>query len=410
MNLPASVLLAKLGPVPEAVTVSEPLVPGITATVIGLIASGVCVALLLLALGYAFYFLQTLPWRRRERAALLLDVMESGLSGGQALEPSLIAASATRDRLLPVRVHLLAAHLESGLPMAEALRQTPRLLPPAVQRLFELGTRHGILPRLLPACRTALDEPPQPRWVAAQQVALSLVLTALQCAGVLGLLRVAVLPKFLQIQADLTGDPSPSLSMETWVIAAGRISMANLVVCGVLAFWLFARIGGPRFLGLAWLRESYVVDALLRRVPWRRDRMRRDFAAALASLLDAGVPEAEAVREAGEIPGSPWYQEGAARAVQCLSRGVALPEAIREVDDAGELRWRLTNARHGRVGFRAAIQGWLDGLDARAHAQEFTAAQGLFCAGLLIQAVAVGLAAAGFFGSLVQIIEGGVQW
>ncbi|MBN8246987.1 MAG: type II secretion system F family protein [Verrucomicrobia bacterium] len=400
--------MANRTPDAEGLALAGLFFPGVATTLVWLASSGLAVGLLLLALGYAFYFLQTLPWRRRERAALLMDIMESGLSGGQALEQSLIAASATRDRMLPVRAHLLAAHLESGLPMAEALRQTPWLLPPAVQRLFELGTRHGILPRLLPACRTALDEPPQPRWVAAQQVALSLLLTALQCAGVLGLLRVVVLPKFLQIQADLTGDQF--LTMETWVIAADRISMANLVVCGVLAFWLFARIGGPRFLGLAWLRESYAVDALLRRVPWRRDRMRRDFAAALASLLDAGVPEAEALREAGGVPGSPWYQEGAARAAQCLSRGVALPEAIREVDDAGELRWRLTNARHGRTGFRAAIQGWLDGLDARAHAQEFTAAQGLFCAGLLIQAVAVGLAAAGFFGSLVQIIEGGVQW
>lgn len=408
MNPLVPFLLARLGSDFDSAPLAYSEFSGMAAAVLRLVAVGFGTATVLLALSYAFYFLQTLPWRRRERAAILMDVMESGVSDGGSLEQRLIDASATRDRLLPVRAHLLAAHLESGLPMREALAKTPRLLPPPVQRLFELGVRYGILARLLPACRTALNEPPRPGWIVAQQVALSLLFAALQCAFILGFLRIAVLPKFRQILADLSGGDLPF--GEAMISAAGWISAGNFAVCGLLALWMFARVGGPRLLGTPLLRNSRIFDAFLRLVPWRRARMRRDFAAALASLLDAGVPEREAVREAGEIPGSPWYRDGATRAVHCLAHGVPLMNAVREVDDAGQLRWRLTNARHGRAGFRASLQGWLDGLDARAHAQEFAAAQGLFTIGLLVQGLAVGLAVAGFFGALIRIIDATLQW
>lgn len=401
-------LLAKLGSDFDSVPVADYRFTETAAAVLRMTAAGFATAVILLSFGYAFYFLQTLPWRRRERAAILMDVMESGTAAGGPLEQRLIDASATRDRLLPVRAHLLAAHLESGLPMAEALAKTPRLLPPPVQRLFELGIRHGILARLLPACRTALNEPPQSGWIIAQQVALSLLLAAVQCAAILGLLRVVILPKFRQILADLSGGDSPL--NETLISTAGWVSAANFAVCGLLALWMFARVGGPRLLGTPLLRNSRFFDALLRLVPWRRARMRRDFAAALAALLDAGVPEREAIADAGQVTGSPWYRDGATRAVHCLAHGVPLMDAVREVDDAGELRWRLANARHGRAGFRASLQGWLDGLDARAHAQEFAAAQGLFTIGLLVQGLAVGLAVAGFFGALIRIIDATLQW
>ncbi|MBL9172457.1 MAG: type II secretion system F family protein [Verrucomicrobiales bacterium] len=408
MNPFTPILLAKLGSDLDSIPVVDSEFAFLAARLLRISAAGFGTAILLLSLAYAFYFLQTLPWRRRERAAILMDLMESGVSAGGPLEQHLIAASATRDRLLPVRAHLLAAHLESGITFAEALARTPRLLPPPVQRLFELGSRHGILARLLPACRTALNEPPQSGWIVAQQVALSLLLAALQCAAILGLLRIAVLPKFRQILADLSGGTSPL--NETLISAAGWISAANFAVCGLLALWMFARIGGPRVFGMSLLRNSRMFDSLVRIVPWRRTRMRRDFAAALASLLDAGVPEREALIEAGQIPGSPWYRDGTARALHCLAHGVSLTNAVREVDDAGELRWRLANARHGRTGFRASLQGWLDGLDTRAHAQEFAAAQGLFTFGLLVQGLAVGLAVAGFFGALIHIIDATLLW
>lgn len=398
-------LLARLGAIDDPSTILARY--RLSDLVAGLLAV-LAVAALLIAVGYAFYFLQTLPWRRRERAVLLLDLLDSGLACGQTVEQTVIAASRTRDGLLPVRLHLLAAHLESGRSLADALDLCPRLLPPSVSALLQLGARHGVLPRVLPACRMALDAPPETRMMVAQQIALVLVLSTMQCVSVLGILIVAVLPKFRQIMADMTGTESARLV--TTMSAAGWIAALNLVLGALIAGWWFARIGGPR----AWVGRiglvSAFADHLLRMVPWRRTRMRRDVAAALAVLLDAGIPEAVAVREAAMVTGSRWFQNRAMEAAEAMAKGVPLIRAVTRLDDAGELGWRLTNARHGRTGFLAALRGWIDGLDARAHSQELTAAQVFVTAGLLLQGLAVGLVVTGMFGALVQITEGAVNW
>lgn len=376
--------------------------------VLRLTALALSAAVILLALGYVFYFLQTLPWRRRERAVGLLDLMEAGLRTGASAEQTVIAVCGTRDATLPVRLHLLAAHLESGLSLADSLARTPRLLPPAVQSLLELGVRHGVLARVLPACRTALDEPPQPRAVAVQIIAFYFILSAFQCLSVLGLLRVAVLPKFRVILEDMVGMDSSRLG--TLMSAAAVVGVVNLVVGGVFALWLFARMGGPRVLEGKWVRGSALLDRLLLMVPWRRARMRRDFASALAVLLDCGIPESVAVQEAAQATGSRWFRDRADDVSRALSRGVPLTEALAPLEDAGELRWRMTNARHGRSGFQGALRGWLEALDARAHAQEHSAAQGFVTVGLLIQGLAVGLAVTGIFSALVHLTEGAVNW
>lgn len=378
---------------------------GMTLSMTALIV-GMCA--LLVGLGYGFYFLQTLPWRRRERAVVLLDLLEMGLKDGQSPEQTLMAVSGTRDRTLPVRLHLLAAHLGSGLPLADALARSPRLLPSAVQTLFELGTRHGVLPRLLPACRIALDEPPTPRVVAVQQIALFWVMSVAQCVVILGFLLTVVAPRLTAILTDMDGLKTDRL--QPLLMAAGWVSAATVVLGGVLAWWLFARIGGPRLLEGTAARRWMVCDRLLWMVPWRRARMRRDFTAALAALLDAGVAESVAVREAALVTGSRVFQIRADHVTAALSRGVALGDALTVLDDAGELRWRLTNARHGRTGFLASLQGWLASLDTRAHLQEHTAAQGFVTLGILVQGLAVGLVVTALFSALVQLTEGAVNW
>jgi len=64
----------------------------------------------------------------------------------------------------------------------------------------------------------------------------------------------------------------------------------------------------------------------------------------LAALLDGQVPEIEAVRFAGESTANAVFRRRAAKVCSLLNQGIKLPEAIRVMDDAGELRWRLANA------------------------------------------------------------------
>src|SRR5262245_31597317 len=84
------------------------------------------------AVGCAAFALCSVQMRRRERAALWLDLAEAGLKEGMPPEQTMMRAAACRDRSLGVRFHLAAAHLEQGCTLSEALGHVPRLLPPQI--------------------------------------------------------------------------------------------------------------------------------------------------------------------------------------------------------------------------------------------------------------------------------------
>src|SRR2546423_11717970 len=114
----------------------------------GLVALALCFLLyvaagLLPLLGavYLIYFLLTLPMRRNERARVFLDLLELGLKNGHTPEAAILGAAASRDRSLGVRFHLLAAHLEKGLPLHAALERVPRLVPPQLKAMLQTGGR-----------------------------------------------------------------------------------------------------------------------------------------------------------------------------------------------------------------------------------------------------------------------------
>src|SRR4030081_862739 len=131
----------------------------------GIVALALCFLLYVLAgllplLGavYLIYFLLTLPMRRNERARIFLDLLELGLRNGRSPEAAITAVAASRDRSLGVRFHLLAAHLEKGLGLHDALERVPRLVPPEVKAMLQTGERIGDLSKVLPACRQFLND------------------------------------------------------------------------------------------------------------------------------------------------------------------------------------------------------------------------------------------------------------
>jgi Flp pilus assembly protein TadB len=67
------------------------------------------------------HYLLSLPMRRRDRALFFLDLMETVLQRGQPLEPAILAAAENRDRAIGVRFYLVAAHIEGGARLGEAL-------------------------------------------------------------------------------------------------------------------------------------------------------------------------------------------------------------------------------------------------------------------------------------------------
>lgn len=363
------------------------------------------------ALIYLVYLLITLPMRRNERAKLFIDLLELGLKENQTPESVIISAASSNDNSLTVRFHLLAAHLQKGTRLSTALDKVPRFLPPQIVGMLTAGERIGSVAKVLPACRRIIgDSVSQVRGALNYILILGLVVSPAAIVIPI-MLNVMVIPKFKEVFSGmLEGSQLPAF---TQLVLGASHDMLLVQGAVILATWflLFAYIGGPRV--HRWF-DSLVLrgvpDWIHFHLPWRRKRLQRDFSAMLAILLDAQVPESDAVALAAEsVANSVIYRRSEIIRAE-LARGVKLPEAIRAIDDAGELRWRMANAlRRGR-GFLNALNGWHEALDSKAFQQEQAAAQITTAALVIFNGIIVAAIVIGLFIPLIALINSAALW
>ena len=400
------------------------------AVVVGSMIEGTVVLLIfLLALllvycaFYGLHYVLSLPFRRRERARMLLELLEASLDHGHSVEQSIIRLSKSRERSFGVRFHLLAAHLEQGLPLLAALEKVPRMLPPTVLAMLRVGAATGDLRRVLPSCRTHLRDA-VPRVQKAQNYLVALVLAILPAQLLLyWMVRVVVFPKFREIFNDMLGSvPTTSWAIVELLDTAWPVFMAVVGVpmfIGLVLYilgprpaywieWLAPKFGPPIARRLEWL--ATLADRGMLVLPWQRRRVERDFSAMLALLLDAGVPEEKAVLMAGESVANRAFLDRARRVVEQLQRGVKLPEALQFMDDAGELRWRMANAARATGRFRESLAGWLDTLDAKAFGQEQAVAHVLTSACVVVNGCLLGLFTVSIFQCFIELIDVAGAW
>jgi type II secretory pathway component PulF len=358
---------------------------------------------------FAAYFLVSLPLRRQERARFFLELLETALNRGGALEQQLISMSESRDRAPGVRFHLLAAHLANGLRLGAALDRVPRLVLPRIAAMLKAGERLGDLRKVLPACRQLTRDAISQTRSGVHYLCVVVFIVTPVVMLILASVITVVVPKFREVFAGMTET--------TWPLFDALVASRNVILAGescVIAGTLLAvffYVGGPRAVG--WTQRATTIplaDWFAWHVPWKRKRMQRDFAMMLSILLDSGVPEPDAVKLAADCTANKVFARRAGRVVGQLAVGVKLTEAVAALDDAGEFRWRLTNARPARGGFLAALTGWCEALDAKAFQQEQAAAQ-LATSGLvLFNGAIVAFIAIACFGALVQIVKEGVLW
>ena len=359
---------------------------------------------------YLAYFLLTLPLRRSERGRFFLDLLEMGLKEGRTPETAFITAAASRDPSLGARFYLLAAYLEQGLSLSQALERVPRLLPPQVRAMLKTGERVGDVSRVLPACRQLLkDGISQVRGAINYVVLLALAVTPFAVA-VPVVLRVKVLPSYEAVFHEmLQGGNLPPF---TRVVFAGNnfITAIQLTLLGFLWLALLLYVGGPRLRGWVGLILPGLPDWLDCALPWRRKRLQRNFSTMLALLLDAEVPEAEALALAGESTGNTIMAHRAGVLRARLSEGVKLPDALAQMDDARELSWRLSNALRSGRGFFRALAGWHESLDAKAFQLEQAWAQVATTVLVLVNGCVVASVVIAVFLVLIQLIDQAVLW
>jgi len=353
---------------------------------------------------YLVHFLFSLPLRRTERARLFLDLLEGALKRGQSVEEMILSVTQSRDRSVGVRFHLMAAHIESGLSFAAALEKVPRFLPPQITAMFRAGEKLGDLEKVMPASREILRD--RPAGVRSAMHYLILVILFFSPVFVLVVMLTAtfVIPKFKDVAAGMGIKLWPETSF-VFGHTGGLIGfeiMISLAMFGVVLLY----VGGPQLARWFQFRSVPVVDWMTWQIPWKQKRLQRTFSAMLAALLDGDVPEAEAVRLAGDCTANEIARRRAHRVIAALESGAKLDDAIRAFDDAGEFHWRLTNATQTRGGFMNALRGWHEALDAKAFQQEETTAHVVTTGVVILNGVLVALIATGMFGILVAVLKG----
>jgi len=367
----------------------------------------VCYALFFLlpigCLAVVLHKIFSLPLRRRERARFFLDLLETVLERGQSPEIAILSAAESRDPAPGVRFYLVAAHIEGGLPLGEALEKVPRFLPPQIAAMLRAGEKLGDLNRVLPACHEVLRDPPAAVRSAMHYLVAVLLAFSPVAIFVMSFLTAVIFPKFREVIAGM-GTPPPAfarlvLSQTGWLVGF------EAVLFGLLSLATFIYIGGPGF--IRWFQNPNwpLVDWLKWRIPWKQKQLQRTFSAMLAVLLDGGVPEAEAVRLAGQCTANEIGRRRARLVLAAMQRGIKLDDAVRAFDDHGEFHWRLANAIHARGGFLAALRGWHEALDAKAFQQEEAAAHVVTSSLVVLNGVLVALVAATVFGTLILMVK-----
>jgi type II secretory pathway component PulF len=376
---------------------------------LSLLLHGVLFVLPVIVLSYLAYYLLSLPARRQEQARMFLHLLETCLRDGRPVEQTLVAMANAQDRSPGLRFHLAAAFLEEGQPLAAALEKS-RLVPPAVAATLAAGERIGDVQKVLPACRLQLQDARSGMRAAMNHFLVLVLGFAPLALWLIWLLAVFVMPKMSELVQGMTeGEGSRfwiqflSIAMR-WGVVVETGFVAVLFCTGLL---YLCGPGLPK--GLRRLAAP-MADRIAWRVPWKRRRMQRNFAGLLAVLLDCGMAEPEALRLAGAASSNLLFQRRTEQAVLRLAAGEPLARAVSALDNAGEFRWRLANAAHGRAGFVPALRGWLHALDARAFQQEQAAAHLLTTGLVLVNGLTVGCICAGLFGSLVYLIDFCASW
>lgn len=336
---------------------------------------------------------------RRARTLLVLGLLEHLVRAGRPIETGLGEVGQTGDRGLGRQLGRLSYWLRCGVPLQTALERERRLLPPEVQAVLRAGLQLGDLPRVLPVCRHLLDRP-------RSRLLGSMMYVAWVAFGLAPLVSAWILVTGRYIVDhwnQLTGEFGIAQLDYGWWLRWGWLLTAVWLALGVIMLGLI--LGGPWIRG--WMQPARWPwwDAILWRLPWHRKRVLRTFSLVLGTLLDAGMPEAQAVRTAAECTADGMVRLRAVAVEKALAQGQPLPAALRKLEDREELCWRLTNAARTREGFTAALRGWQETLAAQAAAQEQAAVQLALTGLILVSGVWVAGNAWMLFGALVRLVE-----
>ena len=348
------------------------------------------------------YFTLRAPLRRQGQACLFLDLLESGIREGHSPEQIVVEIADSGDHTLGRRFQKLAEYLRDGLRLGEALARVPGFLPSRVVAMLQTGEHANTFPAILAACRKTLTTGASRSLKLVNYIIILFVVLSPPALVTPSFIALVILPRFREIAEDFGATFPPVFGFfyeHRFLVIRAQVVML-LMVCVVCAMY------GRRTWLLRWLDPIVkpIADRLIWKLPWRRKQLLRDFSAMLAILLDAHLPESNAVLLAASSTDNDVFIQRGDAILRKLQQGTPLTDAMAVLDDGGEFRWRLTNAIHGQNGFQAALAGWHEALDAKAFQQEQAVSQIVSTVLVILNGAFVGLVAVGVFQVLTSIV------
>ena len=232
-----------------------------------------------LVLATIAYGLLVLPLRKQERARVFLDLLETGFADGHSAETTIMEFARLRDQKLGPRFFLLAAQLETGLRLSQALQKVPGFLPPQLVAMFAVGEQIGDTRKVLPACRKALAGASSKTTSTVNYLILFLALNP--CGGLVWLfIALVIVPKFREITMEIGDGRLPPL-FQFLCAHALFLTVLQWGLIGTSCLLFIIRDYSPKM--TRWLTPVLkpMMDAVNYRLPWRRKRLERDFTAML---------------------------------------------------------------------------------------------------------------------------------
>jgi type II secretory pathway component PulF len=308
-----------------------------------------------------------------------------------------VAAGETPSRRLADAMRRLAARLESGMPLYDALQHSSARLPKHFLALVAAGLRSGSLARVLQDF-VEYRRRTENEWHAVRRVlAYPLVVLAL-AAAIFALVTIWLVPQMAGVMREFEIDLPASTEFMLWLSQEGLTWLAGGVVI-VLGSLLLVR----------WLHGPRLIHALAGGVPllgtmWRLGSWSQ-FSHLMALLLEHGVPLPDALHLASEAIHDDRLARGTRMLAERCGQGSsvsdglvgihALPLTLRPIVQWGEERSALAEA------FRASSDMFSARLELQAQLVRVVSAPVTF---LIVAGVALFTIGA-LFGPLIVLIQ-----
>ena len=336
-----------------------------------------------IGVGFAAYYVLSAPFRRIDCANLVVELNELAVATGSNPEDLFKQLGGRAVRGVPHarKFSRLSDLMKSGRSFIESLRVFHSLLPGEIFGAMELARNERDSQLLAKLSRAHLEDGGSRAQNSFKLFSSSLLIipTTLYFALVSMIALTFVIPKFMDVFADMLGkDGLPEITefilrlYDTMRLTGLAMVIPALLIMFV-AFLTVAHLYG--------LSASHDTGSLLNRLfsrlawlmPWRRNRIKRNFIWIFCELLDNGVPEAEAIETAAAATKNSVVRGRAAKAANDLRNGQPLAKALRRFDRRADLAWRVENAGHGSATFRETLEGWTNHLSALAYKQQQSA-------------------------------------